>query len=156
VRNFLAAMTGLVCILLAGLTGGATGIEVRMAIGPAVELVADWDIGWKWHLALSAGVHLGMDPQTPSATIQTPSLMFATHVRYTPLGTQQPVVPYVGLAAAIRTASGTLTGFVRPCAGLRARVTPNLYLLAEGGRLIPLIRPEKRRWDLTVGVGLRF
>lgn len=155
-RNFLAAMIGLVCILLAGLTGGATGIEVRMTIGPAVELVADWNVGWNWHLALSAGGHLGMSSQTPSAAIQTPSLMFAAHVRYIPLGTQQPLVPYLGLSAAIRIAAGTLTGFVRPYAGLRARVTPNLYLLAEGGRLIPLIGPEERRWDLTVGVGLTF
>ena len=155
-KKSLGVVAGLVGAVLLASGAAAAEIELRVSTGPAVELLIGQDVGWNWQLALSVGLHFGTATQTPSARIQTPSLMIAAHVRYAPLGTQQPTSPYLGVSAVARITRDGLSASLRPHAGIRVRLFPHVYLLAEGGISIPIVGAEERRWDFAVGVSARF
>ncbi len=134
----------------------ATAIELRVGTEPSVTVLGDWAVSERLSLGISLGMVFGEAGQTPSLTLQTPSVTLAVHARMSFADPGAVVVPYLGVAGVGRIQGGQVAVSGQLSAGLRMRVMSGVQLLGEGVLAVPITGPGRTRFAVHAGIRITF
>ena len=134
----------------------AIDLDARIGTGPSVMIVASWDISSNLSIGASFGAVFSGAVQTGSATIQTPSYTVGICAMYSFLPKTSRIRPYVGIGGTLDFGGGTIVPLLETTLGLRAAVTPNIYLLGEASAYFSITDIADWYWRARLGIGSHF
>lgn len=146
-------------VILPTLAGMAIDLEARIGTGPSLMVTAAWDISSNLSIAASFGASgFASTVQTGSSTVQTPSYTVGIRATYTFLPKTSRIRPYFGIGGNLDFTGGTLTPFLETTLGLRAEITPSIYVLGEASAYFRIPDVADWYWRARLGIGfhLRF
>ena len=145
-------------VILTTLTGMAIDLEAKIGTGPSAMILAAWNITPNLSISASLGAIFTGTVQTSSATIQTPSYTVGIRATYSFLPVTSRIRPYIGIGGTFDFGGGAAVPLLETTLGVRAKITPNIYLLGEASTYFRITDIADWYWRARLGIGfhLRF
>jgi len=134
----------------------AIDLDARIGTGPSAMIVASWDISSNLSIGASFGAVFSGAVQTGSATVQTPSYTAGIRATYSFLPGTSRIKPYVAIGGTLDFGGGTVFPLLETTLGIRAEVTPNIYLLGEASAYFRITDISDWYWRARLGIGFHF
>ena len=135
----------------------AIDLQASIGTGPSAMFTAAWDISPNLSIGASFGVSgFGGTVQTGSATVQTASYTVNMRATYTFLPEGYRIRPYLGIGGSIDFGGGALIPYIETTLGLRAEITPSIYVLGEASAYFRIPDVADWYWRARLGIGFHF